>query len=135
MISQTAEYALRAIVYLASQDKSQTNSDIAGATQIPQGYLAKVMQTLSRAKLVKAQRGLNGGFLLAESADTLTVLRVVTTIDPIQRFHECPLGLHGKTLCPLHKSLDDAALAVENTFGDTTISDLLKGARRPLCKV
>ena len=50
MISQTAEYALRTITYLADQDRTpHTTAQIAEATQIPAGYLAKVMQSLSRA--------------------------------------------------------------------------------------
>ena len=66
MISQTAEYALRAIVYLADQGGvARTTSEIAETTQVPAGYLAKVMQSLCRAGLVKSQRGLNGGFKLA----------------------------------------------------------------------
>ncbi len=137
MISQTAEYALRAITFLASQEEPQTTASISQNTQVPAGYLSKVMQSLSRAKLVKAQRGLNGGFTLAVPAQRLTVLQVINAINPVQRFHECPLGLHGKNLCPLHKKLDDAGKFIEATFGDTTVEDLLKGPkdRRPLCRI
>lgn len=135
MISQTAEYALRAIVFLADQKEPRTNSQISEAIQIPMGYLAKVMHSLSRAGLVKAQRGVNGGFTLPMAPEDLTVLRVINAINPIRRIHECPLGLHGKSLCPLHQSLDDAARAVEETFGDTSIADLLNVPRhkKPLC--
>ncbi len=136
MISQTAEYALRAIVFLADQDEPCTNSQIAEATVVPAGYLAKVMQILSRNKLVLAQRGLRGGFRLAHEPKKLTVLEVVNTVDPVRRFYECPLGLHGIHLCPLHRSLDDAAKAVEDTFGDMTIADLIRvpAHRKPLCR-
>jgi Rrf2 family protein len=139
MISQTAEYALRAIVYLANQEgEPRTNAQIAEVTQIPAGYLAKVMQSLSRAQLVYAQRGLNGGFTLAYEAKELTVLEVVNTVDSVRRIHECPLAIpsHGTTLCPLHKSLDDAAATIEQAFADQTIADLLDvpRSRRPLCR-
>lgn len=136
MISQTAEYALRAMVYLADQNEPRTTAQIAEAAQVPAGYLAKVMQNLSRARLVHSQRGLNGGFTLVRAGSELTVLEVVNAIDPIRRFHECPLGLHGINLCPLHRQLDDAAKAVEATFGTTTIAKLLDAPRnrKPLCK-
>ncbi|MFO1064223.1 MAG: Rrf2 family transcriptional regulator [Pirellulales bacterium] len=135
MITQTAEYALRAAVFLAGQSDPTTTLTIAEATQLPAGYLAKVMQSLVKAKLVHAQRGIHGGFILAVPADELTVLRVINAVEPIRRFHECPLGLHGIHLCPLHRKLDDAAQAVESTFGDTTISDLVSVPkhRKPLC--
>ncbi len=135
MISQTAEYALRAIVYLADQVGARTTTQIAETTQIPPGYLAKIMQQLGRSKLVTSQRGLNGGFTLAIKPDELTVLEVVNAIDPVQRFHTCPLGLHGLNLCSLHRKLDDAALAIEATFNGSTIADLLDAPsnRKPLC--
>lgn len=137
MISQTAEYALRAVVCLANSDGPQTSHVISEIAQVPQDYLSKVMQTLSRQNIVRSQRGLRGGFTLVKPATELTVLEVITSIDPLRRFHECPLGLHGKALCPLHRRLDDAAKAIAEMFGDTTIADLLSGSkdRRPLCKV
>jgi Rrf2 family nitric oxide-sensitive transcriptional repressor len=139
MISQTAEYALRAIVYLADQHAApQTVAQIAEVTQVPAGYLAKVMQGLSRAGLVNSQRGLNGGFVLARAAKTLSVLEVVNAVDPIRRFPECPLGIpsHGRRLCPLHQRLDDAAQTVETAFGTTMVAELLTvpRERKPLCR-
>src|SRR5690554_1777360 len=109
MISQTAEYALRAAVYLASQgDEARTVQQIAAATRVPTGYLAKVMQSLSRAGLVQSWRGVAGGFSLAASPDEVSVLDVINVVEPIRRFPECPLGLpgHAGRLCPLHQQLD-----------------------------
>lgn len=125
MISQTAEYALRAMVFLADQTEPRTTLAISTATQIPTGYLAKVMQNLSRNGLVKAQRGLHGGFTLAVPASETTVLQVINAVDPIRRYQECPLGLHGVNLCPLHRKLDDAAQKIEAAFRDTSVADLI----------
>jgi len=139
MISQTAEYGLRAIVFLADQGGlPKTNLQISEATQIPVGYLAKVMQGLGRAKLVNSQRGLNGGFTLSRPSTEITVLAVVNSIDPVRRIHACPLNLpsHGSNLCPLHRRLDDAAALVEDAFKRTTIAELLNvpASRKPLCR-
>jgi Rrf2 family protein len=135
MISQTAEYALRAMVYLADQSDPKTTQAISSATQIPTGYLAKVMQNLSRSGLVNAQRGLHGGFTLAGPAAKTTILQVINAVDPIRRFHECPLGLHGIQLCPLHRKLDSAAQEIEASFGDTSVADLVSVPLdlKPLC--
>lgn len=139
MISQTAEYALRAVVYLADQGGApRTTTQIAGTTMVPAGYLAKVMQSLGRAGLVKSQRGLNGGFTLAHDPKALSILTVINAVDPIQRFPECPLGIpsHGRRLCPLHHRLDQAAAMVEQALGDTKVAELLAvpRERRPLCR-
>ena len=139
MISQTAEYALRAVVYLADRRGTPcTTARIAAATQVPAGYLAKVMQSLSRAKLVDSRRGLRGGFTLSLDPAELTILRVVNAVDPIRRIRSCPLDIpsHGARLCPLHQRLDQAAAAVEEAFGTTTLAELLSvpRSRKPLCR-
>ncbi len=138
MISQTAEYALRAIVQLAYHpDEPQTNRQIAATTRVPMPYLSKVLQSMARAGLIRSQRGLHGGFSLARPPEELTVYQVVDAVDPLKRIRQCPLGLveHGVNLCPLHKRLDDAMAVVEDAFRASTIADLLAEptSSKPLC--
>ena len=138
MISQTVEYALRATVHLASKSPSaQTTDQIAEATQVPRAYLSKVLQSLSRAKLVHAQRGLGGGMTLTKLAAKITILEVVNAVEPIQRIRTCPLELaaHGVHLCPLHQRLDNAMETVEAAFRQTTVAEILAEPTRsiPLC--
>ena len=132
MISQTAEYALRAVVHLATLEKSgsssQTVMQIAEGTRVPAGYLAKVLQVLSRTDLIVSQRGLGGGFRLGKPAGEISIYEVIQAVDPLQRIRECPLGLeaHGTNLCPLHRRLDDAMLLIEEQFRSTTIAELVE---------
>lgn len=139
MLSQTAEYVLRVVVFLGGRgEQPATTRQIAVATKIPEGYLAKILQGLGRAALVDSQRGLHGGFVLARSPQTLTVYDVLEAVDPLRRIRTCPLGIasHGPTLCALHRRLDDAIGLVEKAFRRTTISDMLAdaGASAPLCE-
>ena len=138
MISQTVEYALRAVVYLASKaPAAQTTEQVAQATRVPRAYLSKVLQSLGRAKLVHSQRGLGGGMTLARPAEKITILEVVNAVEPIQRIRACPLGLaaHGVRLCPLHSRLDNALATVEAAFEHTTLAEILAEPTRsvPLC--
>ncbi|MCE9591295.1 MAG: Rrf2 family transcriptional regulator [Planctomycetes bacterium] len=138
MFSQTVEYALRAVVWLAyNHPESLTTQEIARSTQVPAGYLSKVLQGLARAGLVQAQRGLHGGFSLALSPDELSILDVVNAVDPLRRISRCPLGLatHAKRLCPLHKRLDDSMAMIEKTLSESKIAELLNvpAAATPLC--
>src|SRR5262245_23280543 len=78
MFSQTTEYALRVMVFLAGLNgTTATTRQIAAATRVPEGYLAKILQSLGRAGLIKAQRGLHGGSVLARDPAELTVLDVI----------------------------------------------------------
>jgi Rrf2 family transcriptional regulator, nitric oxide-sensitive transcriptional repressor len=138
MFSQTVEYALRAVVYLSTnREQPQTNEAIAKATKMPAAYLAKVLRELSKAGIVKSQRGVGGGVLLNQSPDELTIYQVVNAVEPIRRITTCPLGLsnHGLKLCALHSRLDQAMASVEDAFRQTTLGELLKEPNPsvPLC--
>lgn len=126
IISQTAEYGLRAVVLLARTGGALTTPQLAEASKIPAHYLAKVLQDLRRADLVSSQRGAGGGFVLGRPASEITVLEVVNALDPLERITTCPLKLkaHGTNLCPLHRKLDDAIATVERAFGSSTLEDL-----------
>ena len=138
MISQTTEYALRAVVWLAAQpDRPLTAQQIAQATRVPAGYLAKVLQGLSRAGLLHSQRGLGGGFTLARSASDLSIWQVIQAVDPMKRIKDCPLGFeaHADHLCALHQELDDAIARIEKQFSRCSIASLISETADsvPLC--
>lgn len=138
MLSQTVEYALRAVVHLADQaPDARTTEQIADVTKVPQAYLSKVLQALNRAGIVRSQRGVGGGVALVKSPAKLTILEVVNAVDPIERIKTCPLGLeaHGVRLCPLHRRMDDALAMVETAFRKTTLAEVLAEPTRskPLC--
>jgi len=127
MISQTAEYALRAMVDLAYHaGESRTTQQIADATRVPAGYLAKVLKDLARNELVHAQRGPKGGFALMHDPNRITVYDILAAVDPPKRITRCPLDLpeHRTQLCPLHQRLDDALAGMEKVFRATTIAEV-----------
>ncbi len=139
MISQTVEYALRAITTIAQHEgKPCTARQISEITQVPAAYLSKLMQGLVRGGLVNSQRGLHGGFVLTTEPENLTIWDIVNVVEPIQRIHECPLGIqsHGEGLCPLHRRLDSAMETIEKMFRDTTVAEVLSqpGSVTPLCE-
>lgn len=129
MISLTAEYALRAVVALgANAGTPQTAQQLAMKSLVSTDYLAKVLQSLSRAGLVVSQRGLYGGYSLTRPLDQLSLLDVINAVDPIKRIECCPLGLaeHGVRLCALHQKLDDGIAHLEALFGGITVDQLLR---------
>jgi len=138
IVSQTAEYALRAIVCLSQQAKKDsgyvlTAPFIAEQTKVPPGYLVKVLQSLCRADLVHSQRGIGGGFRLKCDPGKTTIYDVVLAVEAMPRIEECPLGNPNHTqLCPLHHRLDTALESVEIAFKSTFIEELVE-TQTPLC--
>jgi Rrf2 family protein len=139
VLPKTAEYALRAAVWLA-RDAEQTEpaESLAERTKVPRRYLHKVLQQLVQAEIVRSQSGPGGGYALARSPAKVTILDVVNATSPLERIRHCPLGLPSHTrLCPLHKELDDVYAATEKALGRVTLAQLLRSTRDivPLCDV
>ena len=128
MISQTIEYALRAMTHIASLPTGTTVSSeqIAEHTKVPKGYLSKILRNLVLANLITSQRGPSGGFALAREIKDISILDVVSAVDPIQRIHSCPLGNpEHRALCPLHRRLNEAVGRIEKEFAETSFAEVL----------
>jgi Rrf2 family protein len=131
MFSQTVEYAMRAVVFLAEAAPAPRTADqIAAATKAPKAYMAKVLRQLVRGGVVRSQRGSGGGVTLARTPAETTLLDVVQAVEPIRRIATCPLGLkaHAHQLCPLHHRLDEALAMVEDAFRRSTLEEMLSGS-------
>lgn len=139
MISQTSEYALRAVLYLAARpgDSPASAHDIADSVRVPVGHLQKIMRTMAKNGILLAQRGTNGGFSLAKIPAAISILDILKASDTeIQRITRCPLGIKGHThLCSFHRIWDGEMARTERAFASTTLADLLDGdgGVRPLC--
>lgn len=141
MLSQTSEYALRAMVWLASQSLKDFHfynvNEIAAATQVPPSYLSKILQALTRAFLLQKKRGIRGGYCLKSPPEQITLLSIVENFDKIERILVCPLKLkeHAEMLCPLHSELDKLACSLRSNFTKTTLKDLISLPNGVLCKL
>ncbi len=138
MFSQTTEYALRAMAWLAlTPDSLVSTLTLAAKTRVPPHYLAKVLQQLSAAELIVGRRGVRGGYKLSRAPRDITLLHVVRAVAQIERQMACPLEnpSHSGTLCSLHRRTDAAARAVIDIYGSVSLQDLLDepSSPAPLC--
>jgi Rrf2 family protein len=139
MLPKTAEYALRAAVWLSCAPNAPLSAnELAKATRVPRRYLNKVLQDLVRAGLVRSQPGPGGGYALERRPDEVAILDIVNAVEPIGRILHCPLGLPSHTrLCPLHRELDQAFASVEAAFARVTLAQIVDQSDpiKPLCEV
>lgn len=129
-ITRQADYALRAMLYLArlNADIRAATSQIANEQQIPPSFLAKIISQLSIAGLISTSRGARGGVTLARPADDISLLDVVEAIDgPISLnvcAHSagvCPFGED----CPIQPIWSDAQIELVNRLKSTTFGQLV----------
>ncbi len=135
MVSQTVEYALRAMSHVAVLNGlPATCESIARTTRVPRSYLAKIMRGLVNAQLVQSFRGPKGGFVLARAPHEISLLDIVNAVDPIRRIIHCPLdNPRHLSLCPLHQCLDDALAHIEQRFDAATLAGVLENSGHMGC--
>lgn len=105
-ITREADYAVRCILHLSKNTGRITVVDeIAQEMDIPKSFLAKILQKLGRAKLVKSTRGVKGGFQLAEDPANLTLLRVIESVQGPLALNICVIDLNScsrSSFCSVH---------------------------------
>lgn len=131
-ITRQADYALRAMLYLArnnSKDSKAATSVIAEEQEIPPSFLAKIISQLSIANLIKTSRGASGGVKLKRDSSDITLLDVVEAIDGPITLNECTqnpdICTFGDT-CPLHSVWCEAQAELVNKLRDTTFEKLIE---------
>lgn len=132
MLSDTAEYALRAVLYIAQHDQDGPVSaeSVATALSVPRNYLSKTLHVLAKQGILASSRGPKGGFRLQEDPETLTLFRIVAPFDRMQPKRECLLGrpqCSDVNPCPAHHQWKSIAERVAGFFRDTTVAQLLRG--------
>lgn len=92
-ITRQADYAVRAVLYLAEQSNGRRapTSEIARKQHIPPSFLAKIVSQLSVAGVVQTSRGARGGVSLARPSKEISLLEVVEAIDGPITLNECVL--------------------------------------------
>ena len=136
MLSQTADYALRAILFLARTDtpRARRADAIAEAIDAPRNYLATTLNALAKVGLLRSARGPLGGFELAVAPSELTVARIVDVFDEPRAHPRCLLGTgpcNAAAPCAAHQRWAAITGAARAPFTSTTIADLLGTAALP----
>ena len=90
-ITRQADYAIRAVLYVAKLGANQraATRQIAQEQHIPPSFLAKIISQLSIAGLLQTTRGAHGGVMLARPSEGITLLDIVEAIDGPIALNEC----------------------------------------------
>lgn len=130
-VTREADYGVRCVLYLArkAQEISSVN-EIAKAMHIPKSFLAKIVQRLVKAGVVKSVRGISGGFSLAKKPENISILDVVKAIQGNAAINRCAID---KKMCRLSKTCSvhpiwvEIRQMVENKLREYNFEKLIKG--------
>ena len=90
-LSKKTDYALMAIQYMASKGTARVvnTKEIAEEYKIPVELLAKVLQKLGKKGLIASQNGPKGGYVLAKTPESISVLSIILAIEGHVGITEC----------------------------------------------
>lgn len=139
MLSVTCKYGIRAVIFIASQHDQKSNTGlklIADELKVPQPYLAKILQTLSRRKILKSTKGPHGGFCLQSPVTELTLMDIIEAIDGGDFFdscyvtgQKCNFDHREQGVCILHDDLRHEKLRLASFFRSKTIEAIVQQVR------
>jgi Rrf2 family protein len=128
-LTMTGEYAVRAMMHLASVARGTTVqiADIAREWDVPEVFLRKIMTQLSRSGLVASYRGKGGGVALGRAAETITLLDVIECIEGPLALNGCltdPGSCHRVPFCAVHSVWNEAQMKLREVLTSRSLADL-----------
>ena len=138
MLLNTCKYGIRAVIYLASKSVSKKKTGITRIStdlDLPQPFLAKILQQLVKKKILCSTKGPHGGFALLKDSKNITLLDIVNAIDGNEIFTNCVIHNtsckcvdENKTACMLHDDYSIIRNNLINLFSKKTIYELVEKA-------
>ncbi len=130
-ISTKGEYGLRAMLYLAMHtgEGPVTSREIAAHQSIPEPYLRQILARLSRKRLIRSNRGPQGGHVLGRPACDISLRDILTTLEgettSVDHILTLPCNIEiGPKHCAIREQLLEVKLAVERILAHTSLEDL-----------
>ena len=129
ILSRTGQYAVQALIYIATQPKGVPvlNRTIAEHLSTPPAYLAKIMQNLCKGNLLYSFRGRQGGFCLREGGEKTDLMQILTLIEGVDFTENCVLGLKvcsDETACPMHTKWKPIKQKIVDLLHEQTLEKL-----------
>ncbi len=130
-ITRQGDYGIRSVLYLARQPLKKISfvGEISEEYKIPRSFLAKILQKLVKAKIVRSYRGVKGGFSLARPAKDVSVLEVYEAVEGKLAMNICLTDKKSCDFsknCPIHGVWAIAQSKVVDVLKKSNFEDLAR---------
>ncbi len=134
MFSNSTKYAIRTIEYLLNNQDNEKKSVVRLAKEldIPQPYLSKIMQQLSKGNIISSTKGRGGGFYLSPENMKRPLIDIVICIEGHNVFDKCVLGLNlcsDENPCLLHIYFKPFKKSLEKSICTDSIQELFRSSQ------
>ncbi|MCX7633591.1 MAG: Rrf2 family transcriptional regulator [Turneriella sp.] len=131
LYSSASKYAVRALAYMCMRHEQTifTVEQIAHGAGVPRPYLSKILKQLVIGKILKSSKGPGGGYQFARPPEKITLYDIKVTIDGIDEFVECALGLdscNDEAPCAAHFIWKDLRASAVRALQVTSLPEATK---------
>jgi len=127
-LTSFTDYGLRALIYMAAlpEDRMTNISQVTEVYGVSRNHMVKIINQLSRAGLVTAVRGKNGGIKLGKPANTIYIGDVVRELEPLTLVNCAAEFCHITPACRLKQVLHTAVEHFLDELNQFTLADMVK---------
>jgi Rrf2 family protein len=128
-VTRKMDYGLRLLLELGCRPTERLTSEtLSTAIDVPRQFTLKIAQTLTKAGLIKAQRGVGGGIQLAKPAETITLFEIFSVADTPRALNECLVDASAckrSRFCATHNLLRGIQSRLDNDLKRITLAQLV----------
>ncbi len=141
MLSNISKYAITGLGHIMINSVKGENTkvgEIIERNDVPQAFLSKILQRLTKEGFLSSKKGPNGGFFLTEKQMQVSIMEVITELEGKDFFSNCLLrfeACNSENPCPIHFLLIKEKDAITNRFRKIKIADLLHNIPKELTEL
>lgn len=132
-VTRKMDYGLRILLILGCRPNDRLTSEaLAETIEVPRQFTLKIAQSLTKAGLIKAQRGVGGGIQLARAPETITLRDIFNATDTPRALNECiinPSICDRAQYCAPHQTLRDIQVMLDQRLTEITLDELIRDQR------
>jgi Rrf2 family transcriptional regulator, iron-sulfur cluster assembly transcription factor len=131
LLTKASEYALLSILCISGKKEPIDVENLSASLSISRSFLAKILQKLTKAGILKSFKGVKGGFILDKKIEEISILDIIRAVEdnPATVF-ECTSDAGGcpsdrVTSCSIWPTLNKLQLKIDNFLSEITLQDIL----------
>lgn len=129
-VTRKMDYGLRILLTLGCRPNERlTSEELAETIEVPRQFTLKIAQSLTKAGIIKAQRGVGGGIQLARDPEMISLRDIFNATDTPRALNEClidPASCTRATCCSSHQALQAIQIILDEHLTRITLGELIR---------
>ncbi len=129
-VTRKMDYGLRILLTLGCRPNDRlTSEELADAIEVPRQFTLKIAQSLTKAGIIKAQRGVGGGIQLAREPEAISLYDVFKATDTPRALNDClinPEACTRSNFCAPHQALREIQISLDSRLKGISLAELIR---------